>query len=329
MNFTLLEAEDYYKTLLKEIPRAKKRVVLAAMIVLWGERTAPLFAMLEDAVKRGVKVTILLDNYTRLPYLYGIKPHSARKERVKKTLRALEDLARAGVKVYTFGKLGFPPYKGRCHVKVTVIDNQSFSFGGINLIDHMFGLTDFMLHSTNSATADCLAELVERIGSSHPPLHDGEVELAANTHVLFDGGRPGHSLIYERACELAAQATHIYYVSLMTPSGQLARLLHETDSKIYSNRAEQMLPIDGLGQAYDLQKYQIDNLYTGKPFLHAKYILFELPGARKALLSGSHNFSYRGVSFGTQEVALYSTDTKLWRTLHTHLEKYVAMKRVK
>ena len=76
IDFELLEGGDYYKSLLEAIPKARKRIVIAEMVVLWGERTAPIFIMLQDALKRGVKVTILLDNYTRLPALYGLSPRS-------------------------------------------------------------------------------------------------------------------------------------------------------------------------------------------------------------------------------------------------------------
>jgi hypothetical protein len=43
--------------------------------------------------------------------------------------------------------------------------------------------------------------------------------------------------------------------------------------------------------------------------------LFELKDGSKAVLSGSHNFSWRGVAFGTKEIALYSTDPNVWRRL--------------
>jgi phosphatidylserine/phosphatidylglycerophosphate/cardiolipin synthase-like enzyme len=321
-DFTLLEAEDYYQTLLKEVPKAKKRIVLAAMVVLWGERTAPIFVMLQDALARGVTVTILLDNYTRLPALYGLYPKSSRKDRVKQTMSALENLSRNGAQVYCFGKLGFPPYKGRCHVKATIIDDRSYSFGGINFFDQVFTLTDYMLASNDPKVADCLEQLVGRIGKTHPPLLDGEVPLSKGTSILFDGGRPKHSLIYERACELTARAKRVDFFGQMVPSGQLATLLRETDTSLYSNRPEQMLPIDSLGQAFDQQRYRLDNLYQGSKFIHAKIILFTLPGGKKALLSGSHNFSYRGVNFGTQELALCSTDYKLWDALHAFVQKY-------
>ncbi len=322
-NFELLDADNYYESLLHEIPHAKKRIVIAAMVVLWGERTAPIFIMLQDAIKRGVTVTVLLDNFTRLTYLHGLKLPSSGKERLAQTFRTLEDLSVQGAKVFAFGKLAFPPYKGRCHVKATIIDNISYSFGGVNFFDEQFGTIDYMLVSKNPAVADCLDELVAKITGTHPPLMDGEVKLDRENSVLFDGGRPKHSIIYERACELAAQAKQVYFVSKMVPSGELARLFNEADTVICTNRPEQMSSIEGMGQAFDQQRYRIKNSYTGNQYIHAKTILFDMPGGRKALLSGSHNFSYRGVSFGTQELALYSTNPKLWETLYSFVQKRV------
>lgn len=323
-NLSVLEAQDYYQALLDEIPKAKKRIVLAAMVILWGPRTAPIFIMLKDAISRGVKVTILLDTYTRLPYLYGATPRSSRQHRVRQTLRTLEDLAREGAMVHAFGKIGFPPYKGRCHIKVTIIDDDVYSFGGVNLLDHNLDTTDFMLHGKKDELADCLNQLVERIMGSRPPLPNGAVPLSEQSTVLFDGGQPKQSLIYDKACELTAHAKRVFFFSMMAPSGELAHLLNEIDSTLYFNRPEQMLPIDSLGQAYDQQKYRLTNAYKGREFIHGKFMLFELLGGQRAVLSGSHNFSYRGVGFGTQEVALHSTDPSLWDKLHAYLKQHTS-----
>ena len=326
IDFAVLEAGKYYDSLLKEVPKAKKRIVIAAMVLLWGERTAPIFIMLQDALKRGVKVTILFDDYTRMRHLYGVYGKRGA-ERLKQTFRTLEDLSAQGAKICKFGKIGLIPQKGRCHIKVVVIDNLSYSFGGTNFIDEGFDIADYMLTSNSKAVADCLAELVERICHAQPPLPDGEVKLDKQYRVLFDGGRTGRSLIFERACELAAQAHRVLYASQMVPSGQLARLLHETDATILTNRAEQMDPIPGIAQAFDLQKFRINNAYTGTAVIHAKIILFELPGNKKALLVGSHNYSYRGVAFGTQEIALHSTDPELWEKLYNFVQKRIAKPR--
>jgi len=320
----VIEAEAYFKTLLREVPKANKRIVIAAMILVWGERTAPIFIMLQDALKRGVNVTILLDIYTGTPAAYDLQPRATRSERVKQTFQALEDLSKLGAHVYRYGKIGLVPFKGRCHVKATIIDDTSYTFGGVNFEDGSFSVTDYMLRTTDAKTANQLARLIQRIGATPPPLDDMAITLDDHNQLLFDGGKPGHSLIYERACELAAQSKRVHYVSQMVPSGQLARLLHECDANIYTNRPEQMDPFSSLGQAFDQQKYRIDNKYQGGKYIHAKYMLFELHGGTTAVLSGSHNFSYRGVSFGTQEIALHSTDPGLYKQLHSYLKTHIA-----
>jgi hypothetical protein len=53
-------------------------------------------------------------------------------------------------------------------------------------------------------------------------------------------------------------------------------------------------------------------------------MLFELGSGKKVALSGSHNFSYRGVQFGTQEIALESRDEVLWEQLHNFVQKKIA-----
>lgn len=323
VSFELLEVEKYYNSLLKEIPRAKKRIVIAAMVVLWGERTAPVFLLLKEALARGVQVTILFDRYTRLTYLYGLTGKAAA-ERVKQTYRMLEDLSAEGATVYGFGKLGIVPYKGRCHVKATIVDDRAYSFGGVNFFDEMFDTTDVMLAADDAKTANHLTKLIERIGTTRPPLADEEIKIDKHNTLLFDGGQPDRSLIYERACELTAQAKRVVVASQMVPSGQLARLLAETDATVYFNRPEQMRPIDSLGQAFDQQKYRIKNSYAGNSYIHAKIMLFELSSGKKVALSGSHNFSWRGVQFGTQEIALESRDEALWEQLHNFIQKKIA-----
>lgn len=318
----LLNTDDYHTALLRGIAKANKRIVLAAMILVWGDRTAPIFEALQRAAKRGVKITILLDNYTRLSGRYNAQqPRRIRSASVKRTFETLEELGGRGATIYCFGKLGLIPYKGRCHVKITIIDDTYYSFGGINLFDRCFEFSDYMLTGTDPKTADVLAELVERIGTSQPPLMDGEVVLNKTHTVLFDGGRQGHSLIYERACELAAQATQIHCMSQYTPSGQLARFLHETKHAAYFNRPEQMAAPDSWAQAFDQQRYHMLNAHTGSNYLHSKIMLFEFRGGKKAVLCGSHNFSYRGVAFGTQEIALYSTEPALWQQLYNFIQQ--------
>lgn len=325
-NIHVLPADAYYRTLLEVVPKAKKRIIIASMLFVWGERTAPIFVMLASALARGVKVTILLDRYTKLTYLNGLKPVATRSKRLKQTFASLDDLVKKGANVYAVGKTAFPPQKGRCHVKITVVDDRTFSFGGVNFYDQGFKLHDYMLDSTGAEMADCLEQLVDKIGASKSALHDGEVALSPDTSILFDGGRRKQSIIYQRAVELAAAAERAYYVSHMAPSGLLARRLNGIAATFYFNRPEQMIVPESWAQAFDQQRYRTTNSYRGKNPIHAKYILFVLKDGRKALISGSHNFSFRGVNYGTQEVALQTTNETLWDELHGFMRAHIARK---
>ncbi|HJQ08782.1 MAG TPA: phospholipase D-like domain-containing protein [Candidatus Saccharimonadales bacterium] len=317
--FAIIDSDAYLPKLIKSIEKAKDRVVVASMILLWGKETEAAFDALKDALVRGVEVTLLLDRYTKLPRLYGLSPDIPPKKRVQQTFQLLKELEDSGATVHYYGRIGLVPYKGRCHVKITVIDDEVFSFGGLNFYDEQFENADYMLHVTNKTIAGQLCDIVDDIGAYPPPLPNLEIDLSAGYSILFDGGIAANSIIYERACELGATAKRVYYVSQMPPSGELGDILRETDSTCYFNRPAQMVRPSNWSQAYDQQKHRITNHYDRPGFLHAKFMLFELPGGRKTLLSGSNNFSYRGVAFGTQEIALYSTDIALWSKLHAFL----------
>ncbi len=319
-----MTAKAYYETLLAAIPKAKKRIVIAVMLLLAEKNVERLLAVLQDAASRGVAVTLLFDNGgTRSHFIYKLDEGASRSNVLKQTFAAVEALAAEGATIYPFSKVRLNPYRGRCHVKIVIIDDHVYSFGGINFFDADFRNTDYMLHAHNPAVADELALLVTHMGTEQPPFADQELPVEQGA-ILFDGGEPNHSIVYERACELTAHAKRVWYISQMTPSGLLGELLGETESTCYFNRPEQMLRPHAWGQVFDQQRYRIDNSYTRGTFLHAKYMLFELKSGRKAVLTGSNNFSYRGIGFGTQEIALYSTNTALYAALQNFLKKNIS-----
>jgi len=312
----LVTGDDYYQQLLTTIPHAKKRIVLAAMVVLSGKQTDRIFALLRDAAQRGVPVTIMVDNYSRLKSVHSGTLDMSVAQRIAHTFTTLAALEAVGATVHYFGKVRvLNPFKGRCHVKITVVDDDFYCFGGINFTDESFQNIDYMFHGAHPRLADRLEQLVARIGTIQPPLPDDDLPLGSTQHLLFDGGKPDDSIIYDQACELASQAIRVLYVSQTAPSGRLAELLHGTDSTCYFNRPLQMQLPGRYAQAFDQQRWRTPNHYTGTRYIHAKFMLCELPGGRKAVLSGSNNFSYRGVAFGTQEIALYSTEPSHYHQL--------------
>lgn len=319
----LVPADQYYDELLRAISTSERRVVMAAMVVRDDAKIHRILKALMAARQRGVEVHLLFDAFTYLSFVYdqlegGVSYRKAN-SRFKQTLKQLEE---AGARVSSVGKLSLNPYRGRCHVKITVIDDLVYCFGGVNLADEAFANTDFMLATEDASLADYLDQLTARIVTG-PRKGNIEHTLDGQNALLFDAGERRQSVIYNQACAWAERASRIYYVSQMCPSGRLAKLLNKTETICYFTRAGQMPYPDRLAVLADQKHYHIANNYQGEPYIHAKFILFELTNGTKALVTGSNNFSWRGVAYGTQEIALASTDPMLWDQIYQFMQDRV------
>lgn len=317
-------ASAYFDALLERLPTAKKRVVIHAMVVWWGPRTETLVPLLTDAAARGVEVRIVGDIYSkfqaRLPRLARAKTPSWKHiEAVNAQLQA------AGAHITYVGKLWPNPYKTRCHSKITLVDDLVFTFGGVNFADDSLQNHDYMLEMRDRVLADRLYKLVREIEvDPKDPLPDLREELDIHSTMLFDGGTPGQSVIYEAACDVVAEARKVYFVSQMCPSGRLAELITATENECYFIRPGQAEPPSQVDLIWDKLRNGIKNRYTGKNYIHAKFILTEGYDGSKHIISGSNNFSWRGIRYGTKEIALHSTDPKLWDTFYTFLQEKLA-----
>ncbi|HXH27362.1 MAG TPA: phospholipase D-like domain-containing protein [Candidatus Acidoferrum sp.] len=314
----LVSAKDYPAELLALISQAKQRIIIAAMLVCADDRTAPILDALEAALARGVRVYILGDVYFRV-FREGNKRWQQRLT-VAETERRLGLLRQKGAQVVLYGRLGLNPFKGRSHLKVTIVDDTVYSFGGVNFVGKAFENADYMLRHADRRLADKLDQLVTNAPHTH---EDMTWLIDSQTTLLFDGGQPGVSVIYRTVCELAARAKRIYYVSQMVPSGELAQRILDTEYVAYFNRPQQSSKYVALSLVLDNPFGRLKNRYHRRQYLHAKFMLFELKDGTKTLVSGSHNFSERGVRYGTQEIAIRSTDEKLWEQLYDFLKTSV------
>lgn len=324
----LIEPEDYYQYLLAEIPHAKKRIILAAMMILADRKMQPVLTLLSRALERGVNVQIIVDSYVGYYKSAAVRDAgetaAQRRELIQHTEHIFEQLYAKGARIVHVGKVGLNPFAHRCHAKVTIIDDTVYSFGGVNFTSGSFGNADFMLRVQSDRLASRLAIVINDIGNA-TPLADFSWPLDRHHEVLFDAGIPRKSIIYERACELASRSAHVSYVSQMVPSGRLGRILRRTRTSSYFNRPEQgngML----LAASFLIDRLVsgVANLYRRPTYIHAKFMLFELKDGSKALLTGSNNFSWRGVAYGTKEIALCSTDETLWQQLYDFMQKEIA-----
>lgn len=318
-----ISAADYFEALVSTISKAKKRIVIHAMTILWSQETEVLLPALHRALGQGVEVHIVGDIYSKF---FANTPKIIRtRERPKWAhTRAINiKLESEGARIAYIGRLGINPFKGRTHSKITIVDDTAFTFGGVNFIDSAFHNHDYMIQVDNAPFCDDLFELVTAIKHAKAPLPDIQKQLSNSATMLFDGGTPGTSAIYKAACDAVANAKKVYYVSQMCPSGKLAKLITATDSQCYFIHANQADIPDNFALMFDKARYSVENLYTGKRYIHAKFILTEDADGTKHVISGSNNFSWRGIAYGTKEIAVHSTDSALWQVFYEYMQREI------
>lgn len=310
---------EYSQALIACIAQARKSITLAAMTIDARAPMDDVLTELHNALHREVKVTLYIDAFTRLSFYESLRPYEARKN-YSTLLHQLSLLTQQGATIVWLGKLGANPYKRRFHQKMSIIDDEIVFFaGGINLTGESFHHHDFMLRTTDTKLAAILTSQLQRIASDHF-INDETHILTARHTLLIDGGQPHTSIIYDTAMQYAAQAKEIIYVSQMAPSGKLARILTKKPTTFYLNRPTSMSPLSGISEFINQRRYQYVNHYHGKRYIHAKYMLFTMPNDDKIALTGSHNFSERGVNYGTKEIALLTKDEDIWQKLYTYTQ---------
>ncbi len=326
MNLKLISPTEYISQASAAIDLAHHRVSLIAMVIADHPSTHQLIESLIAAAQRGLTVHVAADIFT-----YGEVSGSFLPLRYdKKGSRAATTMARrlkaAGVKFHWLGKGRVTLFNGRTHSKWCVADDTVFTFGGVNVYQEGIEHIDYMFRTDSKDLADTLVneqmriQRVERSAENYPSHRQSFDSFTA----LFDGGIIGHSIIYKRACELAKQAVDITFVSQYCPTGKLARILKTKPYLLYFNRPEQASALNRALLWFSRTVSGLRTDYKKATYLHAKYIIFTLPDGSKTALSGSHNFAYTGVLFGTREIALETKDPAIISQLESFTKHHVA-----
>jgi len=321
----LLLPPEYIQQAAQAMRTATKRIYLMSMVIADHPHTHALLAELEAAARRGVEVRVMADVFTFGEVSGGFLPIRYYSIGARQTNRMVRTLKNAGVKFTWLGRARLTLFNGRTHSKWCVVDDELFSFGGVNLYQGGIENVDYMFHTKDKTLADRLVEEQKRIQQAEQRsgnfssviFEHGEVSL------LFDGGIIGQSVIYRRACELAEQAASIVFVSQYFPTGKLSRILKKQKTVFYCNRPEQAEGLNRFVIGFSQAVSSIKTVYTKKTYLHAKYIIFTMKDGSKRAITGSHNFAYTGVLLGTREVALETAEPAIIAQLEEFLEKEV------
>ena len=221
------------------------------------------------------------------------------------------------------GNYRINPFAGVTHVKWTIVDDTVYCFGGVNMHGKGARNIDYMLKTKDKKLADLLANEHKKIITTdrNPTDYSGFYKQLGYGILLIDSGEKNESMIYERAVELAKQAESILFVSQYCPTGKLAKILQRKKATIYYNQPKNAHRWTKLMLRFSRLTTGLKSRYKKSTYLHAKFIVFTMNDGSKVALSGSHNFSYTGVRFGTREVELETSDKKVIEQLE---EFYIA-----
>ncbi len=323
---TLLLPEEYIAEATKHINRAKQSVSFLCMMMTEDLSTDGLIESLADAARRGVEVTVAADVFTFgelgghfIPYRYYTKQSRA-------TTSMAKTLTKAGVKFTWLGRFSTMPFTGRTHSKCLVVDDTVYSFGGVNLDGVSINNTDYMFRIKDQQLAMEINDYISRVIAAdrkHFAYRSHDFSHGKNDRIMLDGGFQGDSIIYRHACRLAREASHILFVSQYCPSGKLGRILKDKDATLYFNKPSNATFWNKTIIKTNMFLSGHTTLYERDNYLHAKFMIFTMPGGNKIAITGSHNFMPGSVVFGTREIALETHDSRIIKQLESFFKHYV------
>ena len=328
-NFEVLPRINFFKDFAREASTAKTRVWLRAMYVQHKEAMVMVEPTLSDAASRGLDVRVVADSISlnatnEVPsYLAKVGKLAVQK---KETREMFERLTVEEVKVSITNeptrKSKLIPYVGRSHIKMAVVDDVCY-IGGSNWTD--VRAKDFMVKITNPKLVEKILPYFEMFDDKKPT-QDIVDKLDGETTLLIDSGVEGKSIIYDKAIELVKnEQKRIAYVSQLIPEGEM---LDELISA--KNRGVDIeIIVPKMSEIKDPQIYAVNRLAQkrmikdGKRipiaylpfFVHAKALI----GSSHCIV-GSHNFSETGVKWGTEEIALESSNKVLLGNLRNFIQ---------
>lgn len=306
----------------KRIGQATEQITLMSMVLTNDPGTDELIDALAEAARRGVHVSVAADVFTFGEIGGHFIPQRYYTERSRHTTKMAKELESAGVEFQWLGRFSSLPFIGRTHSKCLLVDNHVYSFGGVNLHDKNLGYKDYMFYCEDAQLASQMRdELVRIIKSDGKPFsyRSNTFSFGEKSTVLFDSGLQGRSIIYRRACKLAAQSKKVVFVSQYSPTGKLGKIMRATKSTAYYNTPENASSWNSLIIRFGSWINQQNNSYQQDTYIHAKFMIFTLQDGSKVAMTGSHNFIPGTVLMGTREIALETTDKHVIK----QLEKFI------
>lgn len=321
--------------------RARNRVWMQAMVILWGETMAQLEKTLAPLPQRGVDLRLQFDWITGRHFhekivfwpAVELHRHPGFKELRKDTAELFQRLLNAGATITVINPptlIGqIIPIMGRNHIKIFIVDDTVW-LGGVNIYDSAIASLDFMVRFDDPSLANICADQFRRVNDAARE-QDAAISFSDVSELIIDAGARGVSAIYDAAVNMVHDdARRVTFVSQMVPEGKLLdRLIAAADRggavEVYTSRASDVL---FTRFPFNLPYKRFIAKTRGNPRVslrhlnrrvHAKLLIVDSACA----LFGSHNLVDTGVWLGTAEIAVRTRERQLvhdllhWVDVHT------------
>ncbi len=328
--FVLLQREEYYIDLAKKIDRSTNKVYIMVMELEFFHLDYLLNSII-NAIHRGVEVILKIDYFSK----YFVQGHNIRQhirnhkeneyiqhihEVNMNSFKRIEETG--GAVIFTKKPKSLSKFYtifGRNHIKISIVDNYVY-FGGMNIAESWINKEDFMLRISNNSRF--LSVFLDIFNNFNAKKHDDTYVLDKDSTLLFDSGKIGSSIIYSKAKELIRNARQrITYISQYHPDFSILKILNKNskrvDIKVITHNREVLLNSTKTKESKAIQTFisRIENILIREKFIpvlhnrliHAKVLFVD----DEHVLIGSHNYTFFGVLFGTNEICLYTKDKEV------------------
>lgn len=332
MKATLQNPEKFLADFLQLSQRAKRSIYIQTMNFENGEVLKQIGSVLEQKASEGVRVRIHAD-WVAQRFVHGqlrLLPNVIvnNKERSyaefihRKNDEMRSHLQKKGVSIIeTNSPILIPkivPPLRRNHIKLYIIDEEIAWMGGINLLDNGFKNIDFMVKFADKKYVSAFSRQFFMINSKRPA-DDYRQKIGEDSTLFVDSGKYAQSIIYKAAIKAVRSASNsVTLMSQFVPDIFLLTSIIRAAQrgvhiKIYtSSKADRKFNRYPDKLVYDyflgkIRKFSNISFTHLEKKVHAKLLLID----EKVALFGSHNYSYFGVLFGTEEIMLQTTNHHL------------------
>lgn len=339
-SFELQNPQEFRDSFVIEAAQATRRVKGIVLQLESGPDTDPIYESMVTAQECGVEdVELVYDPASVAHVSRGDSEGNIRKDKVLRYKGDKSVVEQAHVdrqtmikKLQSLGIIATPEpgektsRQNHNHIKLFIVDDVAW-IGSMNLRESDFTMSNAMIKIADPELVEQLARIYDV--STQEKTAPNEAIKVGESELLFDGGNPKDSVIYDKAVEMidslqeGDEAVLIgQYAPVKMMYGQLLEKMRTkmdqgSKVKFLTPPTESLHPVGGaarlLQRGIDKREAQTPNMETTTLVrkTHLKAMMVIRANGEREVLFGSHNLTSWTVRIGNKELSIWSKDSEI------------------